>query len=453
MPPNPNPIYPFNAGTGLNRNTIEYISHIKNEDPWLLNFRLNALQTFQSIPMPPVLKSYGTNALDFDHMHFYLANNLDPKHSWDDVPNAVKTTFDRLGIPDHERKFLAGLEAQFDSEAAYNRIQDTLAQQGVIFTDSSTGLKKYSEIFKKYFTSLVPVNDNKFSALNSAVFSGGSFIYVPKGVKLKQPLQAYFRINAKDFGQFERTLIVVDEDAEVTYLEGCTAPRFETATLHAAVVELIALKNAKIQYITVQNWSNNVYNLVTKRSVAHENAQVLWIDCNIGSKLTVKYPAILLAGERAHGEIHSIALATEQQIQDTGAKITHLANHTTSNIISKSISKGNGLASYRGTIYVKEGVKNCKNHTQCDALLIDSPSRSDTYPKITVHGDKNRVQHEASVSKIDEERLHYLRQRGIAKNQATSLCVNGFVNELIQEFPLEYGVELRRLIDLEIDPT
>ncbi|MDR2812231.1 MAG: Fe-S cluster assembly protein SufB [Puniceicoccales bacterium] len=444
--------YALDAGIGLNRDTVEYISTVKGEDRWLRAFRLQALEAFLAMPMPEILKPYVGNDLNFDKIRYYLANNQVPQHSWDDVSSEIKATFDRLGIPERERKFLAGVEAQFDSEAAYNRIQDTIAKEGVIFVDSTVGLKKYSEIFRKYFASVVPINDNKFSALNSAVFSGGSFIYVPKGVKVKQPLQAYFRINAQNFGQFERTLIVVDEDAEVTYMEGCTAPRFETATLHSAVVELIALKNSKIQYITVQNWSNNVYNLVTKRSIAHENAEIRWIDCNIGSKLTVKYPTILLAGEKARGEVLSIALASDNQTQITGAKMIHLADGTTSNIISKSISKGNGLASYRGIVHVNEKLKSCKNNTQCDALLIDHCSRSDTYPKITVHGDKNNVQHEASVSKIDEERLYYLQQRGISQSQATSLCVNGFVNELIQEFPIEYSVELKRLIDLELDP-
>jgi Fe-S cluster assembly protein SufB len=442
--------YALDAGIGLNRNTVEYISAIKDEDPWLRAFRLQALETFLAMSMPEILESHAIDDLNFDKIRYYLANDQAAKHSWDDVPAAVKETFDRLGIPDHERKFLAGVEAQFDSEAAYNRIQDTLAKEGVIFVDSTVGLKKYSKIFRKYFTSVVPIDDNKFSALNGAVFSGGSFIYVPKGVKVKQPLQAYFRINAQNFGQFERTLIVVDEDAEVTYMEGCTAPRFETATLHSAVVELVALKNSKVQYITVQNWSSNVYNIVTKRSIAHENAEIRWIDCNIGSKLTVKYPAILLAGEKARGEVLSIALAANNQTQITGAKMIHLANGTTSNIVSKSISKGNGLASYRGIVCVNEKLKDCKNNTQCDALLIDHCSRSDTYPKITVHGNKNNVRHEASVSKIDEERLYYLQQRGISRGQAMSLCVNGFVNELIQEFPIEYGVELKRLIDLEI---
>ncbi|MDR2200896.1 MAG: Fe-S cluster assembly protein SufB [Puniceicoccales bacterium] len=444
--------YPFDAGIGLNPTTVAYISDVKGEDPWLRAFRLQALETFLATPMPRNLEPYGIQNLDFHKIRYYLANNQVPSRSWEDVPLEIKTTFDRLGIPEREHRFLAGVEAQFDSEAAYNRMQDVLAQKGVIFVDSTVGLKKYSQIFRQYFASLVPIGNNKFSALNAAVFSGGSFIYVPKGVKVKQPLQAYFRINAESFGQFERTLIVVDEDAELTYMEGCTAPRFETATLHSAVVEVIALKNAKVQYITVQNWSNNVYNLVTKRSIAHENAQIRWIDCNIGSKLTVKYPSILLAGEGASGEILSIALASDQQIQRTGAKVIHLASNTTSNIVSKSISKGNGLASYHGLVHVDPKLKNCRNNSQCDALLIDGASHSDTYPKIDIHGAGHHIQHEAKVSKIDEERLLYLQQRGIDPWQATSLCVNGFVNELIREFPLEYSVELKRLIDFEMHP-
>ncbi|MDR2806949.1 MAG: Fe-S cluster assembly protein SufB [Puniceicoccales bacterium] len=442
--------YPFDAGIGLNRDTVAYISQVKNEEPWLRAFRFQALERFWEMPMPPRLKSHGIDDLDFHSIRYYLANHQGPQRTWDEVPTEVRMTFDRLGIPELERKFLAGVEAQFDSEAAYNRIQDAIAKEGVIFVDSAVGLKKHPEIFKPYFASVVPIGDNKFSALNSAVFSGGSFIYVPKGIKVQQPLQAYFRINAQNFGQFERTLIIVDEGAEVTYMEGCTAPRFGTATLHSAVVELIALKGAKIQYITVQNWSNNVYNLVTKRGVAHENAEIRWIDCNIGSRLTVKYPTILLQGEKARGEVLSIALASDGQIQDTGAKMIHLASNTSSNIIAKSISKGNGWASYRGMIHIHPQLENCKNNTQCDALLINHHSRSDTHPQIIIHGNRHWVQHEASVAKIDEERLYYLQQRGIPPGQAMSLCVNGFVNELIQEFPLEYSVELRRLIDLEI---
>ena len=439
--------YALDAGIGLNESTIRYISQAKHEPEWLLKFRLDALEQFQSIPMPGLVTQNDIPPLDFDKIRYYLAQDHRPQHSWDDVPEDVKTTFDRLGIPDRERKFLAGVEAQFDSEAAYARIHEALSRDGVIFVDSNTGLQQYEDIFRPYFASIVPVSDNKFSALNSAVFSGGSFIYVPKGVKVKQPLQAYFRINADNFGQFERTLIIVDEGAEVMYMEGCTAPRYETSTLHSAVVEVIALPGAKVQYITVQNWSNNVYNLVTKRSIAHKNANIRWIDCNIGSRITTKYPAIILSGEHAKGEVLSIALATHGQIQNTGAKAIHRANHTTSNIVSKSISYKDGLTTYRGIVDIAPGLTGCKNNTRCDALLIDTESRNDTYPKIEITGDTNRVQHEASVTKIDEDRLLYLRQRGIDEYAATSLCVNGFVNDLIREFPLEYSVELKRLIN------
>ncbi|UPA28077.1 MAG: Fe-S cluster assembly protein SufB [Verrucomicrobiota bacterium] len=437
--------YIHNAGTGLNEDTIRYISQAKNEPQWLLDFRLNALRVFQKLPMPTWIPP-----IDFDNIQYYLSPQKQTQRSWEDVPEKVKNTFERLGIPERERKFLAGVEAQFDSETAYARLQEFLTKDGIIFVDSNTGLQQYSDIFRPYFASLVPVDDNKFSALNSAVFSGGSFIYVPPGVKLKQPLQAYFRINAQRFGQFERTLIIVDHDAELLYMEGCTAPTFESAALHSAVVEVIALPGAKVQYITVQNWSSNVFNLVTKRSTAHANAEIRWIDCNIGSRITAKYPAILLAGERARGEILSIALATDNQVQDTGAKMIHRANNTTSNIVSKSVSKHHGLATYRGLVDIAPNFQGCRNRTRCDALLIDTDSRSDTYPRMTITGDQNQVEHEASVSKVDEERLLYLRQRGLDEHQATSLCVNGFVNDLIREFPLEYSVELHRLIDLVV---
>lgn len=442
--------YTYDAGIGLSDKTVRYISSIKKEDPWVTDFRLQALKYFQQCPIPEFLKMHHIEDLDFSKIRYYLAQGQPTQQTWENVPQKIKDTFDRLGIPERERKFLAGVEAQFDSEAAYSRIQDLLAKDGVIFVDSNEGLKKYPEIFKKYFASVVPIQDNKFSALNSAVFSGGSFIYVPKGVKVQQPLQAYFRINARNFGQFERTLIVVDEGAEVTYMEGCTAPMFETSTLHSAVVELVALKNSKIQYITVQNWSNNVFNLVTKRGIAYENAEIRWIDCNIGSRLTVKYPCIILKEPHAKGEVLSIAMASDGQIQDTGAKMIHLASHTSSNVVAKSISQKNGLSQFKGLVHFADNLKHCKNNTRCDALLIDTNSRNDTFPKIHISGNKNWVQHEASVSKVSAERIFYLRQRGIEESQAMSLCVNGFVNDLVREFPLEYSVELKRLIDLEI---
>ncbi|MBO7520642.1 MAG: Fe-S cluster assembly protein SufB, partial [Opitutales bacterium] len=370
---------------------------------------------------------------------------------WDDVPDDMKKTFERLGVPEQERKFLAGVDAQFDSESAYSSMKAHLAQQGVIFVGPDEGLKRYPEIFRKYFCSVVPVDDSKYSALNSAAFSGGSFIYVPKGVKVKQPLQAYFRINAESFGQFERTLIIADEGAELMYMEGCTAPRFETSTLHSGVVELVALKGAKIQYVTVQNWSNNIFNLVTQRGRAEENAEISWIDCNIGSGLTMKYPAVVLSGRGARGEVVSISLANHSQHQDTGAKMIHLADDTTSNIVSKSISIADGRASYRGMVYMPESVKGCKNSTVCDALLINSNSRTDTYPAIVCSGGENFVQHEASVSKLADEQIFYMRQRGLSEAEAMSLAVNGFVNDLVRRFPMEYSVELKRLIELQME--
>ena len=333
--------YTYDAGTGLNEETVAYISKVKNEAEWVKEFRLKALEIFNKKPMPTHWASKDLENIVFDNIRYYLSKGQKPSRTWDEVPDDVKETFERLGIPEQERKFLAGVEAQFDSEAAYSRMKEDLEKEGVIFVGSTEGLEKYPEIFRPYFGKVIPSADNKFSALNSAVFSGGSFIYVPKGVKLKQPLQAYFRINAENFGQFERTLIIADEGSEITYMEGCTAPKFETATLHSAVVELVALKNAKIQYITVQNWSNNVFNLVTKRAHAEENAEVKWIDCNIGSRLTMKYPGVVLKGRKARGEVLSIALANDGQHQDTGAKMIHLADETSSNIISKSISIGN----------------------------------------------------------------------------------------------------------------
>jgi len=354
-------------------------------------------------------------------------------------------------VPEQERAFLAGVEAQFDSESAYSNMKEYLEKDGVIFVDSTEGLKKYPEIFRKYFGKVIPTSDNKFSALNSAVFSGGSFIYVPKGVKVQQPLQAYFRINAENFGQFERTLIIADEGAELMYMEGCTAPRFETGTLHSAVVELVALKGAKIQYVTVQNWSDNVFNLVTKRGLAEEGAQIRWVDCNIGSGITMKYPAVVLKGKQAKGEVISIALANNKQHQDTGAKMIHLADETSSNVLSKSVSIGDGRASYRGLVYMPENVSNCKNNTECDALLINSNSRTDTYPAVICAGHNNSVQHEASVSKLSEEQIFYMRQRGLPEADAVSLSVNGFVNDLVKEFPMEYSVELKRLIELQME--
>jgi Fe-S cluster assembly protein SufB len=443
--------YDFDAGTGLNERTVDYISEVKKEAPWIREFRQNALKTFFSKPLPTHWASKDLENINFDKIRYYLSQGQKPKRTWDEVPADIKRTFERLGIPEQERKFLAGVEAQFDSEAAYSNIKEAVSKQGVIFMNSTEGLREHPEIFRKFFGKVIPTGDNKFSALNSAVFSGGSFIYVPPGVKVSHPLQAYFRINAENFGQFERTLIICDEGSELTYMEGCTAPKFSTATLHSAVVELVALKGAKIQYITVQNWSSNVFNLVTKRGLAHEESEIKWIDCNIGSRLTMKYPGVVLKGRKARGEVISIALANDGQHQDTGAKMIHAADETTSTVVSKSISVGQGRATYRGVVHIPRHLKGCKNNTECDALLISKNSRTDTYPAITVRGDRHAVQHEASVSKVSAEQIFYMQQRGLTEGQAMSLSVNGFINDLARQFPMEYSVELKRLIDLEME--
>ncbi|MDR2512441.1 MAG: Fe-S cluster assembly protein SufB [Puniceicoccales bacterium] len=443
--------YAYDAGAGLSESVIDYISRVKAEPTWVHDFRHKAFRLFKAKPLPTHWATPELLNIDFDKIRYYLAKSRTPSRTWDEVPDDVKQTFERLGIPEQERKFLAGVEAQFDSESAYSRMKDELASQGVIFVGPNEGLEKHPEIFRRFFGRIVPPSDNKFAALNSAVFSGGSFIYVPKGVKVAQPLQAYFRINAESFGQFERTLIIADEGAELTYMEGCTAPRFDSATLHSAVVELVALRGAKIQYITVQNWASNVYNLVTKRGVAEVGAQIRWIDCNIGSHLTMKYPAVVLKGEYARGEVISIALASDGQIQDTGAKMIHAAPHTTSNIVSKSISIGSGLASYRGLVKIPEKYSHCKNNTECDALLINTNSRTDTYPAIVVQGSQNSTQHEATVSKVSAEQIFYMMQRGLGEGEAMSLAVNGFINDLVKEFPMEYSAELKRLVELEME--
>jgi Fe-S cluster assembly protein SufB len=441
----------YDAGHGLTSKTIDYICDVKDDPDWVREFRHKALKTFESKPMPTHWATKDLENIDFDKIRYYLSDGAKPKRSWDEVPDEIKETFERLGIPQQERAFLAGVEAQYDSEAAYSNVKEELEKDGVIFVNSNEGLNEYEDIFRPYFGKVIPTGDNKFSALNSAVFSGGSFIYVPKGVKVRHPLQAYFRINSENFGQFERTLIICDEGSELTYMEGCTAPKFETATLHSAVVELVALKDAKIQYITVQNWSSNVFNLVTKRGLAMENAEVRWIDCNIGSRLTMKYPGVVMKGRKARGEVISIALANSGQHQDTGAKMIHAADETTSNVVSKSISVGEGRSTYRGQVFIPKHLKGCRNNTECDALLINSSSRTDTYPAITVRGNQHATQHEASVSQVSEEMLFYMRQRGLNEGEAMSLAVNGFVNDLVREFPMEYSVELKRLIELEME--
>ena len=441
----------FDAGRGLSEKTVDYISDVKNDPDWVREFRHRALKVFRDKPMPTNWATEDLNNINFDEIRYYLSDGEKPKRSWDDVPADILETFERLGIPQQERAFLAGVEAQFDSEAAYSNVKEELSKQGVIFVNSAEGLKEHEEIFRPWFGKVIPTGDNKFSALNSAVFSGGSFIYIPKGLKLKQPLQAYFRINSENFGQFERTLIIADEGSELMYMEGCTAPKFETATLHSAVVELVALKGAKIQYVTVQNWSSNVFNLVTKRGIAMENAEVRWIDCNIGSRLTMKYPGVIMKGRKARGEVISIALANTGQHQDTGAKMIHAADETTSNVVSKSMSVGTGRSTYRGQVHIPKHLKGCKNNTECDALLINTKSRTDTYPAITVKGNQHATQHEASVSQVSQEMLFYMMQRGISEGAAMSLAVNGFINDLVREFPMEYSVELKRLIDLEME--
>jgi Fe-S cluster assembly protein SufB len=442
--------YANDAGIGLSEETVRYISKKKNEPRWLLNFRLNALKIFYQKPLPTWMDA-DLSGLNFDQIRYYLSSGEKAKRNWEDVPEEIKKTFDRLGVPENERKFLAGVEAQFDSEMAYANLQQSLEQRGVIFANSTEGLLRHESIFRPHFGKIVPVGDNRFSALNGAVFSGGSFIYVPKGICLEQPLQAYFRINAERFGQFERTLIVVDEDAEVTYLEGCTAPRFGSATLHAAVVELVVHPRAKIHYITVQNWPNNVYNLVTKRAVVHCDGQMRWIDCNIGSRVTMKYPCVVLRGKRAKGEVISISIANDGQHQDTGAKMIHMANHSTSHVVAKSISIGSGLSSYRGLARSTKKCVGCKNFTRCDALLIHRQSSSKTHPLLDAVGCHGQIQHEATASKVSDEQLLYLRQRGIAGPRAMGLLVNGFLGDLIGEFPMEYGVELKRLIEMEFE--
>src|SRR6266478_4366468 len=414
--------YAKDAGSGLSEKTIHYISDAKEDPDWVREFRLRGLKTFLEKPLPTHWASKDLEAIDFDKIRYYLASGDAAKRTWEEVPEDIKRTFERLGIPEQERKFLAGVEAQFDSEAVYSNIKKAVGEQGVIFVGSTEGLKNHPDIFRKWFGKVIPIADNKFSALNAA-----------------------------NFGQFGRTLIIADEGSEVTYMEGCTAPKFETTTLHSAVVELVALKGAKIQYITVQNWSANVFNLVTKRGLAHEDAEIKWIDCNIGSRLTMKYPGVVLKGRKARGEVLSIALANNGQHQDTGAKMIHAADETTSNIISKSISIGKGRATYRGLVHVPKHLKHCKNNTECDALLINSTSRTDTYPAITVRGTGNAVQHEASVSQVSAEQIFYMQQRGLTEAQAMSLSVNGFVNDLVRQFPMEYSVELKRLIELEME--
>ncbi len=441
--------YAFKTQKGLSEDVVRQISKVKGEPQWMLDLRLKALKIFISKDMPEWGGSLGD--IDFEKYTYYLAPSDKTAHSWDDVPSDIKKTFDRLGIPEAEQKFLGGVGAQYESQTVYHKLREDLAKQGVIFTDTDTALKEHPEIFKKYFATVVPAGDNKFAALNTAVWSGGSFIYIPPGVKVKVPLQAYFRINAKNVGQFERTLIIVDKDAEVHYIEGCTAPVYSTDSLHAAVVELVALEGAKVRYTTIQNWSSNVYNLVTKRAVAHKDATVEWVDGNLGSKLTMKYPCVILKGEGSRADILSVAYAGKGQHQDAGGKAIHLASNTSSRIISKSVSKDGGRGSYRGLLRVAKGAKNVTSSVKCDALLLDKLSRSDTYPTMKIEEPTATIAHEATVGKVGEEQLFYLMSRGLSESEALALIVLGFIAEFTKELPMEYAVELNKLIQLEME--
>ena len=434
---------------GLTKDTVREISQLKEEPEWMLDFRLRAYDVFMKKPMP----QWGgdLNKIDFQNIYYYAKASEKTEKNWDDVPDDVKNTFDKLGIPEAEKKFLAGVGAQYESEVVYHNLRKDLADQGVLFLDTDSALKEQPEIFKKYFGKIIPPEDNKFSALNSAVWSGGSFIYIPPGVKVDMPLQAYFRINAENIGQFERTLIIADEGSEVHYIEGCTAPVYSSESLHSAVVELVAHKDAKLRYTTIQNWSNDVYNLVTKRAYAYEGATVEWIDGNIGCKLTMKYPGIYLMGRKAYGETLSIAFAGKNQHQDTGAKMVHLAPDTTSKITSKSVSRANGRSTYRGLLRVRKGATNVKSTVRCDALLLDDRSKTDTYPYMEINQEYATVTHEATVGKIGDEQIFYLMSRGFTEEEALSLIVNGFMEPFTKELPMEYAVELNRLIKLEMD--
>ncbi len=441
--------YAFQAERGLTPNVVKEMSAMKGEPQWMLDFRLRSLDIFNKKPIP---MWGGRINLNLDEITYYTRpTEKTSEGSWDDVPDNIKNTFDKLGIPEAERKFLAGVGAQYESEMVYHSVQKHLEELGVIFLSSDDGLKKYQEIFKEHFGTVVPPSDNKFAACNSAVWSGGSFVYVPKGVKVEMPLQAYFRLNAEGTGQFERTLIIVDEGAQVHYVEGCTAPTYSRDSFHSGVIEIIVKKGARMRYTTIQNWSTNVYNLVTQRAVVHENATMEWVDANIGSQLTMKYPSCYLVGEGAHGEILSMAFAGKGQHQDTGGKMVHGAPNTTSKITSKSISHGGGRASYRGLLKVYKGAHGAKSSVVCDALLIDEKSRSDTYPVIEIDEDDVTIGHEASVSKVGEEQLFYLMSRGIPEEQAEGLVVAGFIEPLVKELPMEYAVELNRLVQLQME--
>ncbi len=441
----------YRAEKGLNRKIVTDISQRKNEPGWMTDFRLKALDIFEKKPMP----SWGADLSDLDHhdIHYYVQAVQGKHSSWDNVPDDIKATFEKLGIPQAEREMLAGVGAQFESEVIYKRLKDKWANKGVVFLDTNSGLNDYPEIFKKYFASVIPAHDNKFAALNSAVWSGGSFVYVPAGVHVDLPLQAYFRIESSQMGQFERTLIIAEPGSSIHYVEGCSAPVSRNNSLHSAVVELVALPGAHIRYTTIQNWSNNVYNLVTKRAIAHERASVDWVDGNFGSKVTMKYPCIILKGEHSRGQIISVAIAGKDQQLDAGGKIIHCASNTTSNIVSKSISKDGGRTTYRGLLKVIAGLKNIVSRVQCDALLMDGYSRTDTYPTVDIKSDEVDIGHEASVSKINDEQLVYLMARGLSSQEAQAMIVNGFIDCFVKELPMEYAIEINRLIKMEMEDS
>ncbi|QSB12887.1 Fe-S cluster assembly protein SufB [Natronosporangium hydrolyticum] len=438
------------AQRGLNEAVVRDISGKKDEPEWMRDLRLKGLRLFDRKPMPTWGADLST--IDFDNIKYFVRSTEKQATSWDELPAEIKNTYDKLGIPEAEKqRLIAGVAAQYESEVVYHKIRDDLEQQGVIFLDTDTALREHEELFKEYFGTVIPVGDNKFAALNTAVWSGGSFIYVPPGVHVEIPLQAYFRINTENMGQFERTLIIVDEGAYVHYVEGCTAPIYSSDSLHSAVVEIIVKKNARCRYTTIQNWSNNVYNLVTKRAVAQEGATMEWIDGNIGSKITMKYPAVYMVGEHAKGEVLSVAMAGEGQHQDAGAKMTHAAPHTSSQIVSKSIARGGGRTSYRGLVQVQEGSHSSKSTVKCDALLVDTISRSDTYPYVDIREDDVQMGHEATVSKISEDQLFYLMSRGLSEDEAMAMIVRGFIEPIAKELPMEYALELNRLIELQME--
>ncbi len=438
----------FKSRKGLDEQVIRQISAFKEEPAWMLEFRLKAYRHFLERPMP----GWGPDlsGLNLDEIYFYVRPEEIDQKSWDDVPDTIKNTFDRLGLPEAEQKYLAGVGAQYDSEMVYHNINEHLEKQGVIFLSIENGLKQYPDLFKEYFSTVVPIQDNKFSALNSAVWSGGSFVYVPKGVKVDLPLQAYFRLNNASIGQFERTLIIADEGSQVHYVEGCTAPTYTTESYHSGVIEIVVKKNARVRYSTIQNWSTNVYNLVTQRASVFENGTMEWVDANLGSKVTMKYPSCYLRGEGAHGEMLSVAFAGPGQIQDAGSKMVHFASNTSSKITSKSISRGNGQASYRGLVKVARDLKNVRSNVVCDALLLDPESRTDTWPTIDNGSSDVSIGHEASVSKVGEEQLFYLTSRGLSEEEATTMIVSGFIEPLVKELPMEYAVEMNKLIKLQM---